>query len=66
LIFLGNETEGKILERDVCEIHPNITKTRFLGIPDGFSIENDEILLKVSFPYYWLKSINKEENKMIA
>ena len=66
LIFLGNETEGKILERDVHEIHPNITKTKFLGIPDGFSIENDEILLKVSFPYYWLKSINKKENKMIA
>ena len=59
LIFLGNETQGKILERDVHEIHPNITKTKFLGIPDGFSIENDEILLKVSFPYYWLKSINK-------
>ncbi|MGN6543261.1 MAG: hypothetical protein ACTHKY_20805 [Ginsengibacter sp.] len=66
LIFLGNETQGKILERDVHEIHPNITKTKFLGIPDGFSIENDEILLKVSFPYYWLKSINKKENKMIA
>jgi len=66
LIFLGNETEGKILERDVHEIHPNITKTKFLGIPDGFSIENDEILLKVSFPYYWLKSINKKENKMLA
>jgi hypothetical protein len=66
LIFLGNETQGKILERDVHEIHPNITKTKFLGIPDGFSIENDEILLKVSFPYYWLKSINKKENKMLA
>ena len=66
LVFLGNETQGKILERDVHEIHPNITKTKFLGIPDGFSIENDEILLKVSFPYYWLKSINKKENKMIA
>ena len=66
LIFLKNGTEEKILESEVHEIHPNITKTKFLGIPDGFSIENDEILLKVSFPYYWLKSINKEENKMIA
>ena len=66
LIFLKNGTEEKILEREVREIHPNITKTKSLGIPDGFSIENDQILLKVSFPYYWLKSINKEENKMIA
>jgi len=66
LIFLKNGTEEKILEREVREIHPNITKTKSLGIPDGFSIENDQILLKVSFPYYWLKSINKEENNMIA
>jgi len=63
LIFLGNGKEEKILEREVSEIHPNISKTKLLGVPDGFRIENDDILLKVPFPYYWLKSINKEENK---
>ena len=63
LIFLGNRREEKILEREVREIHPNISKTKLLGVPDGFGIENDDILLKVPFPYYWLKSINKEENK---
>jgi hypothetical protein len=59
LIFLGNGKEEKILEREVSEIHPNISKTKLLGVPDGFRIENDDILLKVPFPYYWLKSINK-------
>jgi hypothetical protein len=59
LIFLGNGKEEKNLEKEVREIHPNISKTKFLGIPNGFSIENDDILLKVSFPYYWLKNINK-------
>jgi hypothetical protein len=59
LIFLGNGKEEKNLEKEVCEIYPNVSKTKFLGIPDGFRIENDDILLKVSFPYYWLKSINK-------
>ena len=59
LIFLGNGKEEKILEREVSEIHPNISKTKLLGVPDGFRIENDDILLKVSFPYYWLKSIDK-------
>lgn len=59
LIFLGNGKEEKILEREVSEIHPNISKTKLLGVPDGFGIENDDILLKVPFPYYWLKSINK-------
>lgn len=65
LIFLANGKEEKILEREVAEIHPNISRTKYLGIPDGLSIENDDILLKVSFPYYWLKSINKQ-NKMTA
>lgn len=59
LIFFGNGKKEKNWEREVREIHPNISKTKFLGIPDGFRIENDDILLKVSFPYYWLKSINK-------
>jgi hypothetical protein len=59
LIFLGNGKEEKNLEKEVCEIYPKVSKTKFLGIPDGFRIENDDILLKVSFPYYWLKNINK-------
>jgi hypothetical protein len=58
LIFLGNGKEEKNLEKEVYEIYPKVSKTKFLGIPDGFRIENDDILLKVSFPYYWLKSIN--------
>lgn len=59
LIFWGKGKEEKKMEREVREIHPSISKTKFLGIPDGFRIENDDILLKVPFPYYWLKNINK-------
>jgi hypothetical protein len=59
LVFLGNGKEEKKLEKEIREIHPNISKTKFLGIPDGFRLENDDTLLKVSFPYYWLKKINK-------
>lgn len=59
LIFLENGKEEKNLEKELCQIYSNISKTKFFGIPDGFRLENDDILLKVSFPYYWLKSINK-------
>jgi len=59
LIFLGNGKEEESLEKEVCQINPNISKAKFLGIPDGFRLENDDIVLKVSFPYYWLKKINK-------
>jgi hypothetical protein len=60
LIFLGNRKKEKIWEKEVRETHPNISKTKLLGVPNGFKLENDEILLKVSFPYYWLKSIKKK------
>lgn len=59
LIFLGNGKVEKNFEKEVCQINANISKTKFLGIPDGFRLKNDDILLKVSFPYYWLKKINK-------
>jgi hypothetical protein len=59
IIFLGNRKKEKIWEKEVGETHPNISKTKLLGIPNGFKLENDDILLKVSFPYYWLKSIKK-------
>ena len=61
LIFLGNGNEEKILEKDVREINPIINTRKFLGIPNGFKIENDEILLIVPFPYYWLKRIEKRK-----
>lgn len=59
LIFLGNRKKEKIWEKEVRETHPNIIRTKLFGIPNGFKLENDGISLKVSFPYYWLKSINK-------
>lgn len=61
LFFVGNRKGENIFEKEVHEIHPNISKTKFLGIPNGFRIENDDILLKVPFPYYWLKTINKRK-----
>lgn len=66
LVFLGNGKEEKILERKVGEIQTNISKRKLLGAPDGFRLEDDNILLKVSFPYYWLKSIKKRKNKTAA
>lgn len=58
LVFLGNGNDEKVLEKEVHEINPNINKIKFLGIPDGFRIENGEILLSVHFPNYWLKRID--------
>lgn len=61
LIFLGNRNDEKVLEKEVHEIIPRISKVKFLGIPDGFILENDGTLLKVPFPYYWMKRIDKRK-----
>ncbi len=64
LIFLGDRNDEKVLEKEVHEIIPRINKIKFVGIPNGFKIENDEILLKVPFPYYWMKRIDNRQKKV--
>lgn len=66
LIFLENKNQEKILEQDIREIKPNINTLKFLGIPNGFKIANGEILLKVPFPYYWQKIIEKRKRLQTA
>lgn len=61
LIFLGNGKKEIKMEKEVREIHSNSSKTKFLGMPEGFQIENGDILLKVSFPQYWFNRINEQK-----
>ncbi|WP_430816358.1 hypothetical protein [Carboxylicivirga sp. RSCT41] len=49
------------LEKDIRAISPDINKMKFTAVPNGFRIEEDNILLKVPFPYYWLKIIDKRQ-----
>lgn len=61
LIFIENSHEKKVFEKQVREIDAAITKTKFLGIPNGFKIENDETQILVPFPYYWLERMDKRK-----
>lgn len=61
LIFLENRNNEKVLEKNICELSPIVNTIKFLGIPNGFRIENDEIILKVPFPYYWINKIEKRK-----
>ncbi|WP_430815329.1 hypothetical protein [Carboxylicivirga sp. RSCT41] len=65
LIFIGNKDEEKLFEKDIREINPSINKIKWLRIPDGFRIGNDEILLRVPFPHYWLKRIDKRQRQRL-
>ena len=67
LVFLDDRNNQKILEKNIGELSPGINTIKFLGIPNGFRIENDEIVLKVPFPRYWLKRIDKRKQiKMVT
>jgi hypothetical protein len=63
LVFLDNRTNGKVLEKSIRELNPVINTLKFTGIPNGFRIENDEIIFKVPFPFYWLKRIEKRKHR---
>jgi hypothetical protein len=66
LVFLENGTNEKVLEKSIRELNPVINTMKFPGIPNGFKIENDEIVLKVPFPGYWLKRIEKRKQIKMA
>jgi hypothetical protein len=66
LVFLENGTNEKVLEKSIRELNPVINTMKFPGIPNGFRIENDEIVLKVPFPWYWLKRIEKRKQIKMA
>lgn len=62
LIFLSHKNEDKLFEKDLGEINPVINTYSFLGIPNGFRIENEQdLIIKIAFPYYWLKRIEKRK-----
>jgi hypothetical protein len=61
LIFLENGTNEKVLEKSIRELNPVIHTMKFPGIPNGFKIDNDEIIFKVPFPWYWLKRMDKRK-----
>jgi hypothetical protein len=66
LVFLANGTNEKVLEKSIRELNPVINTMKFPGIPNGFKINNDEIIFKVPFPGYWIKRIEKRKQIKMA
>lgn len=57
LTFYSSELEGCLFDTPVMELNPVIHRSKFLGIPDGFSLNNELEWVRVNFPYYWMKKI---------
>ena len=65
LSFYDLETGKCLFETALSDIHPIIKKLKFLPITIGFSWMNEMNKVNVSFPYYWIKLIDTDRNKMI-
>lgn len=61
LIFLENGTNKRVFEKKLGESSAVINTFKFPRIPNGFKIENDGTVLKVPFPGYWLKRMDKRK-----
>jgi len=59
LIFIDNYNVEKVLETSVSELNPTVNTTKYFVIPNGLKLESCTTVIKVPFPYYWLKQINK-------
>lgn len=53
----------RAFEMVTTDINPVIKKSKFMSIPNGFSLANKTITLNVDFPNYWMKSIMDERDK---
>ena len=65
LSFYDLETGKCLFETALPDGHPIIKKLKFLPIPILFSWMNEMNKVNVSFPYYWIKLIDTDRNKMI-
>jgi hypothetical protein len=66
LFFYDNFKYERLIEMSLSEINPEITKSKLLKIPIGFSVKDEAYTVKVAFPLFWKKLIENEKKKQIA
>jgi hypothetical protein len=60
LSFYSATDQESLFEMEILDVNPVIKKSKFMSIPNGFSLSNETKALNVAFPYYWIKLIEKE------
>lgn len=66
LSFHSSELEGCLFEIEVVDLNAVIHPSKFMGIPNGFSLPDERGWVQVAFPYYWLKLMKAERKKVTA
>ena len=66
LSFESSELEGCLFEIPVVDFKFEIHQSKFMGIPNGFSLPDGRGWVNVAFPNYWLKLMEAERKKVAA
>jgi hypothetical protein len=66
LSFESSELEGCMFEIQVVDLKFEIHQSKFMGIPNGFSLPDGRGWVNVAFPNYWLKLMEAERKKVAA
>lgn len=60
LSFYSATDQEFLFDMEITDVTPVIKISKFMSIPNGFNLSNEDKTFNVSFPYYWIKLINKE------
>lgn len=63
LSFYSSELDGCLFETAIVDLNLTIHQSKFMGIPNGFSLPNQQGWVNVAFPYYWMKIMEAERKK---
>jgi hypothetical protein len=66
LSFESSELEGCLFEIQAVDFKFEIHRSKFMGIPNGFSLPDGRGWVNVAFPNYWLKLMEAERKKVAA
>ena len=57
LSFYDRKSYECIFKIPLSDLNPEIKKSNFLSLPNGFNISNKNVSLKIAFPYFWISTI---------
>lgn len=61
LSFYSEINGDCIFEMAIKDVNPVIRNSKFISIPNGFSLQNKKDSVNVAFPHYWIKLIDTEK-----
>ena len=63
LAFYSMSSHNCLFETPLSDLNPEIKKSKFMSIPNGFSFQNKMFNVNIAFPLYWIELIRIKDKK---